>query len=132
MAYARNLDEIRALIASHKRWDLVFACVGVVALMIGVLTFVALFADMAVKGVPRLDWDFFTSFPSRRAGQAGILSAWVGSCLVMLTTAFFAVPLGVAAGLYLEEYAPKNWVTDIIEINITNLAGPRSSMACWR
>ena len=123
MAYARNLDEIRALIASHKRWDLVFACVGVVALMIGVLTFVALFADMAIKGVPRLDWDFFTSFPSRRAGQAGILSAWVGSCLVMLTTAFFAVPLGVAAGLYLEEYAPKNWVTDIIEINIANLAG---------
>ena len=116
MAYARNLEEIRALIASHKRWDLVFACVGV-------LTFAALFADMAIRGVPRLEWDFFTSFPSRRAGQAGILSAWVGSCLVMLTTAFFAVPLGVAAGLYLEEYAPKNWVTDIIEINITNLAG---------
>ena len=41
----------------------------------------------------------------------------------MLTTAFFAVPLGVAAGVYLEEYASKNWVTDIIEINITNLAG---------
>ena len=49
--------------------------------------------------------------------------AWVGSTLVMLTTAFFAVPLGVAAGVYLEEYAPKNWVTDLIEINITNLAG---------
>ncbi len=123
MAYAKNLAEIRLLIASHKRWDLFFACVGVVALMIGVLTFVALFADMAIKGVPRLDWDFFTSFPSRRAASAGILSAWVGSCLVMLTTAFFAVPLGVAAGLYLEEYAPKNLVTDIIEINITNLAG---------
>ncbi|MEX2239690.1 MAG: phosphate ABC transporter permease PstA [Burkholderiales bacterium] len=123
MAYAKNLAEIRALIASHKRWDLVFAAIGVIALMIGVLTFTALFVDMAIKGVPRLDWDFFTSFPSRRAGQAGILSAWVGSTLVMLTTAFFAVPLGVAAGLYLEEYAPKNWVTDVIEINITNLAG---------
>jgi phosphate transport system permease protein len=123
MAYAKNLEEIRALIASHKRWDLVFACVGVLALMIGILTFAALFVDMAVKGVPRLDWDFFTSFPSRHAGQAGILSAWVGSTLVMLTTAFFAVPLGVAAGLYLEEYAAKNWITDIIEINITNLAG---------
>src|SRR5512134_3367231 len=123
MAYARNLDEMRLLIASHKRWDLFFAGVGVLALMIGVLTFTALFADMAIRGVPRLDWDFFTSFPSRRAGQAGILSAWVGSCLVMLVTAFFAVPLGVGAGLYLEEYAPKNWVTDIIEINITNLAG---------
>jgi len=94
-----------------------------VALMIGVLTFVALFVDMALDGFGRLSWDFFTNYPSRRPGQAGILSAWVGSTLVMLTTAFFAVPLGVAAGLYLEEYAPTNWITDLIEINITNLAG---------
>jgi phosphate transport system permease protein len=114
------------------------------ALTIGVLTFVALFVDMALDGVGRLSWDFFTNYPSRRPGQAGILSAWVGSTLVMLTTAFFAVPLGVATGVYLEEYAPKNWVTvplgvatgvyleeyapknwvtDLIEINITNLAG---------
>ena len=91
--------------------------------MVAVLTFLTLFASMAVNGLPRLDWDFLTSFPSRRASQAGILSAWVGSTLVMLATAFFAVPLGVAAGIYLEEYARKNWVTDLIEINITNLAG---------
>ncbi len=97
--------------------------VGVLALMIGVLTFAALFANMALDGVGRLSWDFFTSFPSRRPAQAGILSAWVGSTLVMLTTAFFAVPLGVASGIYLEEYAAKNWITDVIEINITNLAG---------
>jgi phosphate transport system permease protein len=97
--------------------------VGVLALMIGVLTFAALFVDMAIDGLPRLSSEFFTNFPSRRPGQAGILSAWVGSTLVMLTTAFFAVPLGVAAGIYLEEYAGKNWVTDLIEINITNLAG---------
>jgi phosphate transport system permease protein len=123
MAYARNLDEIRALIAAHKRWDMIFGVVGVLALMVGVLTFAALFVDMALDGVPRLTGDFFTNFPSRRPAQAGILSAWVGSVLVMLVTAFFAVPLGVAAGIYLEEYAPKNWVTDVIEINITNLAG---------
>ncbi|MCK7497856.1 MAG: phosphate ABC transporter permease PstA [Comamonadaceae bacterium] len=62
---------------------------------------------------------------SRRAApsKAGILSAWVGSLLVMLVTACSAVPLGVAAGVYLEEYAPKNWLTAIIEINVTNLAG---------
>ncbi len=119
----RDIHAIRALIARHKRWDAIFAAVGVLALMIGVLTFAALFVDMAVQGVPRLSADFFTSFPSRRAGQAGILSAWVGTTLVMLVTALAAVPLGVAAGIYLEEYAPKNWVTDIIEINVTNLAG---------
>ncbi|MDH4173185.1 MAG: phosphate ABC transporter permease PstA [Betaproteobacteria bacterium] len=109
--------------AKHKRWDAIFGVVGVLALMLGVLTFAALFIDMAIDGVPRLTGDFFTNFPSRRPAQAGILSAWVGSTLVMLVTAFFAVPLGVAAGVYLEEYAAKNWVTDIIEINITNLAG---------
>jgi phosphate transport system permease protein len=110
-------------IRSRKRYEAIFAVVGLIALMIGVLTFCALFVDMAIKGMGRLDWDFFTSFPSRRAGSAGILSAWVGSTLVMVVTAFFAVPLGVAAGVYLEEYARKNWVTDLIEINITNLAG---------
>ena len=116
-------SEIRALIAKHKRWDLIFAVVGVLALMVGVLTFVALFVDMVIDGAPRLSWDFFTNFPSRRPEQAGILSAWVGSTLVMLVTAVTAVPLGVAAAVYLEEYAPKNWMTDLIEINVTNLAG---------
>jgi phosphate transport system permease protein len=114
---------MRLMIARRKRWDTIFTVCGVIALMIGVLTFVTLFVDMAIDGAPRLTWEFFTNFPSRRPAQAGILSALVGSTLVMLTTAFFAVPLGVATGIYLEEYAAKNWVTDIIEINITNLAG---------
>jgi phosphate transport system permease protein len=120
---AQDVRTIREIIARHKRWDYIFGVIGVVALMIGVLTFVALFVDMAIDGVPRLRPEFFTSFPSRRAADAGILSALVGSTLVMVVTAFFAVPLGVGAGIYLEEYAPKNWVTDVIEINITNLAG---------
>jgi phosphate transport system permease protein len=115
--------DLRSQIRSRKRYDALFGVLGLVALMIGVLTFAALFVDMAVKGVGRLDWDFFTSFPSRHAANAGILSAWVGSTLVMLVTAFVAVPIGVASGVYLEEYARRNWVTDLIEINITNLAG---------
>jgi len=118
-----TVAEIRALITRHKRWDLIFALVGLFALMVGVLTFVSLFAGMAIDGAHRLSWDFFTNFPSRRPEQAGILSAWVGSTLVMLVTAVTAVPLGVAGAVYLEEYAPKNWMTDIIEINVTNLAG---------
>ncbi len=120
---ASDVHAIRALIASRKRWDAAFAVLGFLALMVGVLTFVALFVDMAVKGLPRLSYEFFTTFPSRRAEHAGILSAWVGSTLVMVVTALVAMPLGVASGVYLEEYAPKNWVTDVIEINITNLAG---------
>lgn len=119
----QELQALRTMIVAHKRWDMLFGLLGILALMIALMTFTALFADMAIKGVGRVDWDFLTSFPSRRAANAGILSAWVGSVLVMLVTACAAVPLGVAAGIYLEEYAPKNWVTDIIEINVSNLAG---------
>lgn len=120
---AIDLESVRALIARNKRRDLMFGIAGFLALATGLLTFVALFAEMAWMGWERLNPDFFTSFPSRRAGSAGILSAWVGSLLVMLVTAVAAVPLGVAAGIYLEEYASKNTITDIIEINVTNLAG---------
>ena len=117
------LRETRAIIAAHKRKDVIFVAVGIACLGIGFLAFVALFLDMAIDGWSRLRPEFFASFPSRRAGQAGILSAWVGTTLVMIVTACTAVPLGVGAGIYLEEYAPKNFVTDIIEININNLAG---------
>jgi phosphate transport system permease protein len=118
-----TVAEIRALIVKHKRWDLIFATIGVLSLMVGVLTFASLFAGMAIDGAHRLSLDFFTNFPSRRPEEAGILSAWVGTTLVMIVTAVTAVPLGVAGAVYLEEYAPKNWVTDVIEINVTNLAG---------
>ncbi len=112
-----------ALVAHKRRGDLAFTAAGFLVLLVAILTLVTLFVDLAVAGLPRLSWDFLTSFPSRRPGRAGILSAWVGTTLVMLVTAALAVPLGVAAGLYLEEYAPKNWLTNVIEINVTNLAG---------
>lgn len=123
MSNTDKLHEIRTIIVRHKRWDLVFMAAGMFALMIAVLTFTVLFAQMIIDGMPRLSWDFFTSFPSRRPGSAGILSAWVGTSLVMLVTIVAAVPMGIGAGVYLEEYAPKNLVTEIIEINVTNLAG---------
>ncbi|OFZ68706.1 MAG: phosphate ABC transporter, permease protein PstA [Betaproteobacteria bacterium RBG_16_58_11] len=120
----QHIQEIRALIKTHKIWDKVFAIVGLISMLVGVTTLIVLFANLAIDGAPRLlSWDFYTSFPSRRAGSAGILSAWVGTTLVMLVTAVSAVPIGVAAGIYLEEYAAKNWFTAIIEINVTNLAG---------
>jgi phosphate transport system permease protein len=123
MSASQNFPQLRGLIASRRRRDYLFGVVGLLALMLGVLTFVALFVDMAIDGAARLSPEFFTSFPSRRPQHAGILSAWVGSALVMLVTAATAVPLGVAAGVYLEEYARRNWITDLIEINVANLAG---------
>ena len=123
MNKANELIQLRKIINTHKRWDLLFMITGIIALMIAILTFIALFAQMMIDGMPRLSWDFFTSFPSRRPESAGILSAWVGTTLVMLVTAASAVPLGIGAGVYLEEYAPKNLLTEILEINVTNLAG---------
>jgi len=120
---AEEIAAIRANIASRKIRDLIFTGIGILCLGIAMMTIAALFVDMLVTGWERLRPEFFTEFPSRRAGQAGILSAWVGSVLVMLVTAAVAVPLGVAAGIWLEEYAPKHWFTDLIEININNLAG---------
>ncbi len=115
--------KIKELIARHKRRDRAFAVIGFFSLMVGLVTLGALIADLAVDGLSRISWKFFTSFPSRFADQAGILSAWVGTTLIMMVTTMTAVPLGVAAGIYLEEYAPKNKLTQIIEVNITNLAG---------
>jgi len=120
---ANKVASIRSMIARHKRWDIIFSMIGLAAMLLGIITLLALFLDLVLDGYGRLNYEFFTSFPSRHAGQAGILSAWVGTTLVMLVTALAGVPLGVAAGIYLEEYAPRNWMTDLIEINVTNLAG---------
>lgn len=109
--------------AKRARRERVFRIVGLAATVIGLVALAALLIDLAVAGFPRVSWDFITSFPSRRASQAGILSAWVGSLLVILVTGLIAVPVGVAAGIYLEEYAPRNRWTDIIEVNVSNLAG---------
>jgi phosphate transport system permease protein len=118
-----NLDAVRAMIKRHKRNDVLFATIGLLAIMFGLLTLLVLFLDLVMDGYPRFNLQFFSDFPSRRAGSAGLLSAWVGSLLVMFVTFLTAVPIGVGAGLYLEEYAPKNWFSDLIEINVSNLAG---------
>ena len=120
---SKDLDVIRSLIKKHKRNDFIFAVVGMLVIASLTITLLILFLDLVLDGYPRFTLDFFSNFPSRKALQAGILSAWIGSALVLLVTFVVAVPLGVAAGVYLEEYAKKNWISDLIEINVSNLAG---------
>jgi phosphate transport system permease protein len=117
------MDDIGRIIARRKRQDVLFNVLGIVGTLVGMVTLIALLADLFIDGFSRIDWQFLTSFPSRRASSAGIVSAWVGSLLLMLVTAATAIPLGIAAAVYLEEYARKNWLTTVIEINISNLAG---------
>ena len=118
-----TIEELRAGLGLRKQLDKVFVIVGlsIVLACLGVLAI--LFLDLVRDGASRFGWDFLTSFPSRKAERAGIFSAAVGTTMIMFVTALVALPVGVAAAIYLEEYAPKNWLTGIIEINVTNLAG---------
>jgi len=106
------------------KWlDETFRAFAFFSTLIGILALCLLLADVLKDGLPRLSWKFITSFPSRRAEEAGILPALVGSAMLLVLTALFAFPVGVAAGIYLEEYAPDNPFTRFIELNIANLAG---------
>lgn len=110
-------------LATRKAKVSLFVTLGILATLIGLGTLVALVLNLTHDGAHRLTPAFFMSFPSSEPSEAGILSAWVGSLLVIVTTATIAIPIGMLAGVYLEEYAPKNAVTSAIEIAVNNLAG---------
>jgi phosphate transport system permease protein len=122
MIRSEELKFDHSLIRQRKIVDIVFMMIGLMSLLFALITLLALLIDLASNGFSRISYEFLTSFPSRIPERAGIFSAWVGSLAVMLTTGFCAIPLGIAAGIYLEEYAPKNFFTSLIELNITNLA----------
>lgn len=102
-------------------WALQAAGLIVTVLGLGVLG--ALLVDVAIDGVGRLSWQFLTSFPSRRPEAAGIYSALFGSVFVIGLTALIAIPIGIGAAIYLEEYGKRSRWSRVIEINIANLAG---------
>jgi len=111
------------LIASQHRRERWFRVLAASAVVFALLVLVVFLADVFADGVPRLNWQFLTSFPSRKPEQAGILAALAGSVYLVILTAALAVPLGIGAAVYLEEYARDNFFTRLIEVNIANLAG---------
>ena len=117
------MRELGDRIARSQRIDRLFRWAGLGSMAFAVVILIFLLGTLGVEGVRRLSWQFLTSYPSRTPAEAGILPACVGTFLVMLVTALASIPLGVAAAVYLEEYAPKNRLTALIEINIANLAG---------
>ncbi len=90
---------------------------------VGVVLLVVLLVRIGREGLGWLDWQFLTSFPSRHPEKAGILSAIAGTLWMVTMTALIAVPLGIGAAVYLEEYARKNRLTRFLEVNLANLAG---------
>lgn len=90
---------------------------------VGILLLAVFIGSILKDGLGRIDWEFLTNLPSRKAENAGILTAWAGSLWLFMMTAVISIPVGVAAGIYLEEYSVKNRFSSMLEVNITNLAG---------
>ncbi|MFO3796548.1 MAG: phosphate ABC transporter permease PstA [Anaerolineales bacterium] len=108
----------------QRQWrNRLFQAVAFLAILLSLAVLMTLLVDVFMDGLPWLSWKLITAFPSRFPEKAGLRSALEGSLWLMLLTPLFAVPIGVGAAIYLEEYAPKNWLTTFIEINIANLAG---------
>ncbi|MBD2257115.1 phosphate ABC transporter permease PstA [Pseudanabaena sp. FACHB-2040] len=110
-------------LAGRYRADSMFqaAAWGAVAIAIAVLVW--LLVDVLIDGLPHLDLQFITSFPSRRAESAGIAAALAGTLWVMALVALISFPIGVGAGIYMEEFSKDSWFNRFIEVNISNLAG---------
>ena len=110
-------------LARRKRTERVFYALCLAATFTAVLLLVLLLYGIIRDGMDRLSWQFLESFPSRFAHRAGIKAAIYGTLWVISLTALIAVPVGVAAAIYLEEYAQKNRLNAFIQMNIANLAG---------
>ena len=108
---------------SRKISSVAFAALAIGATAFGVTALALLLFTIARDGVSHVTWDFLTSFPSRKPELAGAKPALLGTLWVMGFTSLFSIPLGVGAAIYLEEFAPRNWLTRVIEINISTLAG---------
>jgi len=115
-------DPADRMIAWRRFADVAFQVLALIVLVVALACLGALIWDIINDGAGRLSWDFITSFSSRRASQAGIWHALTGSVFVILVTALIAVPIGVSAAIYLEEYGGRSLAARLIELNITNLA----------
>ena len=110
-------------LARRKTVGGVYYAVFLAAVTVSIFSLFVLLIQTAIAGLPWLDFDFLTNYMSRKPELAGIKAAVMGTIITIVFTALFTVPVGVGAAIYLEEYAPKNRLTQIIEINISNLAG---------
>ena len=113
----------RPRLSVRKKMGSVVYVLFLLATMVGIVGLVVLLAQVLAEGAPWLNWNFLNSYPSRHPEEAGIKSALWGSVWLMGLTGMFAIPIGVGAAIYLEEYASKSRLTSFIEINLSNLAG---------
>ena len=113
---------LKKLLKKQVLGERIFISLSCLALIVVLSSLIVLIIDVIADGHSRLSLQFLTGFPSRRPEEAGILAALVGSIYMIILTGLFALPLGVGAAIYLEAYAPKNWFSSLVELNIANLA----------
>jgi phosphate transport system permease protein len=114
--------EPSALASAHRKQALGFGMLVLVSTLT-VLPILAIVVYIIVQGAGAISWEFLTAMPSHGMREGGIFPAIYGTLLLTIFTALFSVPLGVAAGVYLAEYAKDNAATRAIRIAIINLAG---------
>ncbi len=107
----------------RRVFGVMFYALTIGSTVLGIVLLAALLIDVFADGVNQVDAHFLTSYPSRFPDQSGLRSALLGTLWMLGLTAILAFPIGVGAAIYLEEYAPANWVTRFIQLNIANLAG---------
>ena len=107
----------------NKLIDRGFKYFAILSTLFGLVMLFIFLADILNQGLSRIDWSFITSLPSRFPDKAGILTAVTGTAWIFFLTSVISVPMGIAAGIYLEEYGKKSRMASILEINIANLAG---------
>ncbi|PMB19289.1 phosphate ABC transporter permease PstA [Fischerella thermalis] len=120
--YSEANPNFNASLSDRYRLDKILEFAAWTATFFGLAMLVILLITVFRDGLFRLNWSFITSYPSRNPSAAGILSPLVGSIWLLVTVALVSFPLGVGAGIYLEEYASDNWLTRFVDINIANLA----------
>lgn len=103
--------------------DNLFRYTALAFTMFALLVLAVLLIDIISNGIGRINWSFFTNLPSRHPEKSGIYTALAGMLTLLFLTIIFSLPIGILAGVYLQEYARKNRFAKILEINIANLAG---------
>ena len=107
----------------NKFKDKAFKYWGMACTAFGLILLAVFIGNIVIEGVARINWDFLTALPSRKPENAGIYTAMLGSVWILFLTTIIAFPLGVASAIYLEEYGKKSRINNLLEINISNLAG---------
>lgn len=110
-------------LAISKTRDKIFRITALCLTVFALLILLVLLGDILWRGLGRLNWGFFKNLPSRHPQNAGILTAIAGMLSLLFFTIIIALPIGILAGVYLQEYRAKNRFAKIVEINIANLAG---------